>query len=149
MYILPIRQTLLAYAMNPHLRSLLLALVLCLTACGDKHTTAFPVGQWYARDDQKGLFCRLNFQENGHFDGFVEYQSKRAATFEGTWQFSDSILFYSYAKCEPVMLFKDGKDQDTSVEVADKYYTFKTAKGELHRYDRFSPGQPTPENQPK
>jgi len=135
--------------MKPHVRSLFLALLLCLTACRDNRTAAFPVGEWYARDDQKGLFCRLNFHENGRFDGFVDYQSKRAATFEGAWQFKESILHYAYAKCEPVMLFKDGKDQDTIVEVADKYYTFKTSKGELHRYDRFRRGQPTPENQPK
>jgi hypothetical protein len=135
--------------MKPHLWSLLLGLLVCLPACRDKHTTAFPVGEWYARDDQKGLFSRLNFRENGRFDGFVDYQSKRAATFEGAWQFRDSIVYYTYAKCEPVMLFKDGKDQDTIVEITDTYYTFKTTKGELHRYDRFRSGQPTPENQPK
>ncbi len=135
--------------MTPHFWSLLLALVVCLSACRDNHPTAFPVGEWYARDDQKGLFSRLNFHENGRFDGFVDYQNKRAATFEGAWQLKDSILYYTYAKCEPVMLFKDGKDQDAIVEVTDTYYTFKTRTGELHRYNRFLPEQPTPANQPK
>ena len=135
--------------MKPPHRLLWLALFVCLTACRDNHSSTFPVGEWYARDDQKGLFCRLNFHDNGRFDGFVDYQNKRAATFEGAWQFRDKIVYYSYAKCEPVMLFKDGKDQDTILEITDTYYTFKTAKGELHRYDRFRSVQPTPANQPK
>ena len=138
-----------AYPIKLSLRVVFLALLVCLTACNENHALVAPVGNWYARDDKMGIFCRLNFHENGRFDGFFDYQNKRAATFEGSWRFRDGRLYYDYAKCEPVMLFKDGKDQDTILEVTDTYYTFKTAKGELHRYDRFRPGQPTPENQPK
>lgn len=135
--------------MKQHLWPPLLALVLCLTACQRDHRPESLVGEWYARDDEKGLFSRLNFHEDGRFDGCVDYQKKRAVTFEGKWQLSHNVLQYTYTKCEPVMLFQDGRDQDAILEVTETYYTFKTTKGELHRYDRFRRGQPTKPNQPK
>ena len=127
----------------------ILATLLLLTACRSNGTDSFPVGEWYARGDKEGLFCRLNFLKNGRFEGFVDYQNKREANFEGSWQYKDNVLYYVYDKCEPVKLFEDNRDQDAIIEIADTYYLFKTKNGELHRYDRFVTGQPTPDRQPK
>ena len=84
--------------MKLHLWSFVPALFVCLAACHDNRPTTFPIGEWYAHDDQKGLFSRLNFHSDGRFEGFVDYQNKRAAAFEGAWQFRDSILYYTYSK---------------------------------------------------
>jgi hypothetical protein len=135
--------------MKQHRWLILLALMASLTACRPGHKAEAIVGEWYARDDERGLFSRLNFHENGRFDGYVDFQNKRAATFEGTWRLNQNTLDYTYAKCEPIKLFKDGKDQDVLLEVTKTYYTFRTAKGEVHRYDRFREGQATVSNQPK
>lgn len=106
------------------------------------------VGSWYARDNQKGLFCLLNFHENGKFDGYVDYQSKHAVSFEGTWQLKSGIIFYVYTKSVPVNFFKEGKDQDELIELTKTYYVFKGTNGERHRYDRVMPGKLTEPNQP-
>jgi hypothetical protein len=111
------------------------------------HAEATLIGEWYTRDDRQGIYGRLNFREDGKFDGYVDFRSKRAITFEGTWKLKEKILYYIYSKCEPTMVFPDGKDQDEIVSIHPDYYLFKTAKGELHRYDRFIPGKATPPNQ--
>lgn len=138
-------------SIGPNMKKLtfLFLMISCLIARADLSTHAHSlIGSWYTRDDKKGVLGVLNFKSDGRFDGYVDYKSKRAVSFEGKWRFEHDTIFYTYTKSEPINLFKDGKDQDALVEMADSYYLLKTEDGEVRRYDRIVEGKPMAHNQP-